>query len=1004
MAEMQEPEIQFAQRLASNEKPTRTKALKKLRKYVCVRSHENADGFTVVELLKLWKGLFYCLWMQDKLLLQEELSTQISTLIHSFQSADGQFLYLESFLLTIKREWTGIDRLRMDKFFQLVRFMFRQTFEMLKRKNWDSSVVSRFLDLLASQVLHSSGGAPTGLQFHILDLYMTELAAVGSAELAAHQNLTFIEPFCKAAAKTKDRTLFAAICSSIFSSIIDQAPFAIEDLMKEVKATEASDSDSGQASEEEEEKEEQAIKEEKKRKRKKGVEKQINGKKLDKDDEEADDDEDDDGLLHLEDSDTEPGDEEYGAVLQFDYSALADKLMDFSSRNNTPSRNRQRLYGIIKVLRDLTEGVFPQDEYPEEVSTDEDDEMFGSRKRMKRGKNAWNEDDDDDDDDEEEAPAAKKKKKGKKKKEAAVKPDGQNDGEPAEQITNDKKKKKKRRKKKKKAAVSSTEAEKAAEPSSAEPSSVTSVEVTGVVLVEAKRQMVTVSQAADQSEALSKEETSEVPTLSVQDAEAPAAAESEPPAVTTETLADAATTEEKKDAPAEEDASSPFTNQTPEETETPEDAAAMPAAKKSKKKMKKKKPEEAEPEAPAAAEAEVVSISSDSSQEVKAESDPAEKKKKKGQKKAAVMEAEEAAEATEETLEEATATTPAKKKKNKRKSLKAELEAPEVTGEGTDAEIASDGAEVAAEQEVKMDKDAPDLKPEATPLSAAPAADPSAATPLKKKRKKTQKAPKPEEEAQEETPQEVEAEECTPEITMTTPGKKKNKRGKAAETEEAEGDDLGEEPTVVEIFPDNEAASSSSVKKTKKKKRKIPVVIEFEADEVEEQEEASLSEESTGAKKTKLGREAGESSTPLSAKKLQKKKKARASSSSASPFITFQSKCLIPTPLFFKTRKGAVTPKRKKLANPQSESKKVTFGLKNNKTAEFKKTDRSLLVSPDGSSRVPFDPQQKPKFGVLKSPSTPIYGGKKALGAAKKKATPTAQATPTRRPTAADFF
>lgn len=32
----------------------------------------------------------------------------------------------------------------------------------------------------------------------------------------------------------------------------------------------------------------------------------------------------------------------------------------------------------------LLAGVFPQDEYPEEVSTDEDDDMFGSRKRMKR--------------------------------------------------------------------------------------------------------------------------------------------------------------------------------------------------------------------------------------------------------------------------------------------------------------------------------------------------------------------------------------------------------------------------------------------------------------------------------------------------------------------------------------------------------------------------------------------------------------------------------------------
>ena len=43
------------------------------------------------------------------------------------------------------------------------------------------------------------------------------------------------------------RTLFRAICNSIFSSIIDQAPFAIEELMQEVNAAE--DSDSGQASE-----------------------------------------------------------------------------------------------------------------------------------------------------------------------------------------------------------------------------------------------------------------------------------------------------------------------------------------------------------------------------------------------------------------------------------------------------------------------------------------------------------------------------------------------------------------------------------------------------------------------------------------------------------------------------------------------------------------------------------------------------------------------------------
>ncbi|XP_029926334.1 ribosomal RNA processing protein 1 homolog A-like isoform X2 [Myripristis murdjan] len=366
MATIQEAEVQFAQRLASNDKPTRTKALKKLRKYISVRSQNGKGGFTGDELLKLWKGLFYCLWMQDKPLLQEELSKQISGLLHSFQSVDSQLLYVESFLQTFKREWTGIDRLRMDKFFQLVRFMFRQTFEMLRRKQWDSSVVSRFLELLTAQVLQSGSAAPMGLQYHILDLYMTELAAVGSAELTADQNLVFIDPFCKTAAKTKDQTLLRAICSSIFSTIIDQAPFAIEDLMKELKAADASDSDSGQASEEEEEP--KAVS-------KKTTGKQMNGTNSDEEDD----------LLHLEDSDTELADDgEIGPVLQFDFASLADKLFELASRSNTPNQNRQRLYKIIKVLRNLSEGIFPQDEYPEEVSTDEDDEMFGSRKRMKR--------------------------------------------------------------------------------------------------------------------------------------------------------------------------------------------------------------------------------------------------------------------------------------------------------------------------------------------------------------------------------------------------------------------------------------------------------------------------------------------------------------------------------------------------------------------------------------------------------------------------------------------
>ncbi|XP_013890146.1 ribosomal RNA processing protein 1 homolog A, partial [Austrofundulus limnaeus] len=350
MASVLEPEVFLAQRLASNEKYIRNRAMKKLRKYISVRSLNASGGFTEEDLLKLWKGLFYCLWMQDKPLLQEELSNQICSLIHNFPDIDKQLMYLDSFLQTMKREWTGIDRLRMDKFYQLVRFMIRQTFELLKRNNWESNVMDKFVKLLTSDLLQSDSKPPSGLQLHILDLYLTELAAVGAAELSADQNLMFIEPFCKTAAKTKSRMLFSAICRNILGTIIDQAPFAVEDLMKEMKVL---DSDSGQESEEEGEEVEDECEENKTRSKiacKKPAGKQINGRK------QSEDDDDEDDMFHSDDSDSELPHDDMGPILQFDYSAVADKLLALARRSSTPGHNRQKLYKIIIVLRDLSEG------------------------------------------------------------------------------------------------------------------------------------------------------------------------------------------------------------------------------------------------------------------------------------------------------------------------------------------------------------------------------------------------------------------------------------------------------------------------------------------------------------------------------------------------------------------------------------------------------------------------------------------------------------------------
>uniref|UniRef100_A0A4W5KLR9 Ribosomal RNA processing 1B n=1 Tax=Hucho hucho TaxID=62062 RepID=A0A4W5KLR9_9TELE len=1043
----QEAEIQFAQRLASNDKPMRTKAIKKLRKYISVRSHKINGGFTGDELLKLWKGLFYCLWMQDKPLLQEELSNQISGLMHIFQNDQSMFLFLETFLQTIKREWTGIDRLHMDKFFQLVRFVFRNTFEMMKRKEWETSVVTRFLELLTAQVLHSTSGAPCGLQFHILDIYMTELAAVGSAELTAAQNLTFIDPFCKTASKTKDRILLKAICGSIFSVIVDQAPFAIEDLLKEVNATggRSEESDSGQASEEEEEEKKEPPKGKKAAKKSlmKSTGKQTNCTVSTEEDYDEDSLEDDE-MCHLEsDSESEiPDDGGIGPVLQFDYSALADRLFGLASRSNSPSHNRLRLYKVIKTLRDLSDGVFPQDEYPEEVSTDEDDdEMFGSRKRMKRGRAL---------EEEESSPA--KKCKGKKNDSKPGKSDqsaASDESKPAKTPGDTT-----TRKKRSVGEVKSEEQNMVAEES------------------EVKAEADTTPTTTDAEKAAPTEAKMELSALidSVEAGEAGVKKETSTPAEDTDVG-------EKQEAVLEEDASPIKVTDAPTEvtavetevqSETPQDIVVgslssvmemgqktksetpVPDSTSSKKKKKTKKSKTpvreeeeavAEPEtntdvpetsvkatetedqpAPATQDGEAAEGATES------ESAPGiattSTTKRKGRRKSTKQEPEEQTTVEEvetkpEAVEELMA-TPLKKTRRKKAKWTAESTKEEVTETDSapvdttpadpkplaipaeeppaDVRIATTSLKkkkklkVAKSEEKSVEvegKMQPETKVDVI-LVVAETAPAEVATPtlLKKKKKKTAKAEEQSVEAEAKTKTSadsnrtlVAAETELVEVSTPTPLKKKKKKP-AQVSEEQEPETTAVEESIAEKRP-TKADLEAPVKK-----RKITVVIEVEAEELEAEAEAARVNDSI------------ELFTPVNAKKTKKVMPKKATGGEESDFITFQNHATIPTPIFFKRAKGSPSTSlssKKKCQTPKSESKKVTFGLNKNKTAEFRKTDRSLLVSPEGSSRVPFDPQQKPLFGVLKSPVVSL------TNSTKKKTKSTPKATP-KCLTAADFF
>ena len=76
---------------------------------------------------------------------QEELAEKISGMVHCFEASppDTAVAFMSGFFATLGREWTGLDRFRMDKFMMLARRFLRQTFVFAKKSDWSDDIVDK---------------------------------------------------------------------------------------------------------------------------------------------------------------------------------------------------------------------------------------------------------------------------------------------------------------------------------------------------------------------------------------------------------------------------------------------------------------------------------------------------------------------------------------------------------------------------------------------------------------------------------------------------------------------------------------------------------------------------------------------------------------------------------------------------------------------------------------------------------------------------------------------
>ncbi|KAK3318037.1 nucleolar protein,Nop52-domain-containing protein [Apodospora peruviana] len=206
----QERSMPFIKNLASSDRKIRTSALASLHRFLSAR-HISA-ALTPLDILKLWKGLFFSLWMCDRAMPQQTLCNELADLVFVLPRK-AVVPWLKGFWSTMSREWTGIDVLRMEKFLLLVRRVVGASFMWMKGAagsssasadaSWDAERVNDILTLLGEWpfaldeelrpgIVDDTKDAqnqqarllaprtiPVGLKLHVLDVWVDEVEKVG---------------------------------------------------------------------------------------------------------------------------------------------------------------------------------------------------------------------------------------------------------------------------------------------------------------------------------------------------------------------------------------------------------------------------------------------------------------------------------------------------------------------------------------------------------------------------------------------------------------------------------------------------------------------------------------------------------------------------------------------------------------------------------------------------------------------------------------------------------
>ncbi|KAI5458713.1 nucleolar protein,Nop52-domain-containing protein [Mariannaea sp. PMI_226] len=177
MAPPHESQMPFIRNLASSDRKLRIASLESLQTFLASRS-----SLQETDAQKLWKGLFYALWMTDRPLPQQRLATDLAELLFVLKPACVT-PWLRGFWVVVDAQWTDIDVLRLEKFLLLVRRVFAAHVRLAKQHAFQGETVDALVAVLAEFPFEAEGDlrkVPVGIRLHALDLWVDELEREGA--------------------------------------------------------------------------------------------------------------------------------------------------------------------------------------------------------------------------------------------------------------------------------------------------------------------------------------------------------------------------------------------------------------------------------------------------------------------------------------------------------------------------------------------------------------------------------------------------------------------------------------------------------------------------------------------------------------------------------------------------------------------------------------------------------------------------------------------------------